>query len=158
MLDRTLKVIAVGQWDDVAKAWVGADKALDTTGEDYRKLRAAYIDARTDENRDALPLLKGATPILWHVSVPLPEQWPILADLRGMQRATFAVQTGVHAVTDRQGTVHRAKVKNGMAGDEWVQKLHKAGGGALVRELGDVVYVRGLNGDRDEGDADPLAL
>ena len=158
MLDKTLKVIAVGQWDDTAKAWVGADKALDTAHEDYRKLRAAYMEARTDANRDALPLRAGMTPILWHVDVPRPEQWPILADLRGAQRATFAVQAAVHAITDRQGTAHRAKVKNGMAGDEWVQKLHAAGGGALVRELGEVVYVRGLQGDRDEGDGDPLAL
>lgn len=158
-LDKTLKVVAVGRWDDVAAKWVGGDSALDTAHPQYRELRSAYLRDRTDAARDALPLRAGQRPLLWHVDVPRPDQWGAICDTpAGARRAQMAVCLAVTAVTDRVGTVHRAERVNGAAGDAWLQKLQKAGGGALVLELGDAAYLRGLVGDRDEGDGDPLAL
>lgn len=158
-LDKTLKVISVGRWDDVKREWVGGDRALNTEHSEYRALRIAYERTRSDVDRDALPLKDGMRPLLWHIDVPKPDQWAIICDTPvGARRASLAVSFAATAVTDRTGKVHQADKVNGIAGDAWLKRIQTSGGGALLLELGECVYRRGLDGDRDEGDGDPLFL
>ncbi len=156
-LDTDLRAVSVGRWDDTARAWVGGDRALNTDHPDWRKLRNAYIETRADEAREALPLRDGMRPLLWHVAVPTPGQWSIISDLRDpAKRAMAAVCYCVTAVTLRDGSVRKATRKGEMADDDWLKTLQGSGGGNLLLELGEVVYLRGLRGT-DEG-SDPLAL
>lgn len=122
----------------------GCDPAIDLSAPGIEVALARYQRSRSDEDRDAIPIKRGATPALFEIrrvsasELRFVREAPTIA--QQLHRAFLA---GCHAYTDASGREHRAKVhtegRASWTSDDWLDEVGGEYGGAAIDEIGQAV-------------------
>lgn len=140
----TLRVLLVGTIPGARPAT--CDPAIDLAATTPAAL-TRYERERSDDARNALVMIPGATPSLFDVKALTPRTHAWVMELSDVNlRAQRAISAACHRYTDAQGVEHVAPVeqvgKITLARDEWADELFAAYGAAALREIAQVAIDR----------------
>jgi hypothetical protein len=151
---RLLRVVQIGTIPGCVTPT--CDPALNLAAPGAPEALSRYERTRSDADRDALPLLPDARPVLFEVSPLTPAAYRFCMDATGATRDHRAFTVACHALTDERGVRHEASAHGGtetagtitQARDAWIEHVASLVGEAAVREVAKVALDRAEAGPR----------